>query len=110
MKSGTLALLLAAVLVVLLSATAARADAIDGHWCADDGRSMVIAGSAITTPGGTQMKGDYARHFFSYTVPAAEPHAGARIHMSLVNENTVHLAIEGAGGDIEVWRRCDVTA
>lgn len=110
MRWRFLAPLLAAVPVVLLAAGQARADAIDGNWCAEDGRSMIIAGPAITTPGGTRMTGDYARHFFSYTVPAAELHAGARIHMTLVNENTIHLTIEDAGGEIEVWRRCDVTA
>jgi len=36
----------------LLTAVPARADAIDGNWCAGDGRSMTISGPAIVTPGG----------------------------------------------------------
>ena len=46
-----LALALAA-LAYGLAPGGARADAIDGHWCAPDGRVMTIEGPAILTPGG----------------------------------------------------------
>jgi hypothetical protein len=49
----------------LLAPALAQADAIDGHWCAADGRVMTIEGASILTPGGAKMTGDYSRHAFS---------------------------------------------
>ncbi|HET7879550.1 MAG TPA: hypothetical protein VFL55_01610 [Acetobacteraceae bacterium] len=90
---------------------AAHADAIDGHWCYPDGRRFSIQGPAIVTPAGTQLDGDYARHFFRYVVPPADPDAGQTVFMALVNENTVHLRIGAApsyasDADTQVWHRC----
>ncbi len=54
-----------------------------------------------------QVTGDYSRHAYSYTVPAAEPSAGQTVDMTLINENMVHLTIgKPAGGAPEVWERC----
>ena len=55
-----------------LSASGARADAIDGNWCAADGRTFSIEGPKILTPGGTATTGDYTRHSFAYVVPSGE--------------------------------------
>lgn len=100
-------------LAMLLPAGAARADAIDGNWCFADGRHMVIRGPKIITPAGRSIQGDYGRHSFSYTVPAAEPGAGSQVSMILVNPSTIHLQIGGAAGTadgpVQVWRRCDLT-
>jgi hypothetical protein len=85
----------------------ARADAIDGHWCAPDGRVMTIEGPAILTPGGNRITGDYSRHAFSYVVPAGESAAGTTIAMVLLNEETVELD-PGGGADHEIWHRCEV--
>jgi hypothetical protein len=87
----------------------ARADAIDGNWCARDGRVMSIDGPAIVTPGGREITGNYSRHAFSYVVPPGERGAGATILMILLNEETVRLA-PGRGGSDEIWHRCDVTS
>ena len=81
----------------------ARADAIDGDWCASDGRHLFIQGPAITTPGGNAIQGNYRRHSFSYVVPEGEPNSGQPIAMLLLNEETV--AVE-AGDKTEVWVRC----
>jgi hypothetical protein len=86
----------------------ARADAIDGNWCAADGRVMTIEGAAIVTPGGHQITGDYSRHAFSYVVPAGESGAGTMIAMILLNEETVRLRAGDAAD--EIWHRCDVTS
>ncbi len=64
-KFATLALLLALVLLQSLWAGHARADAIDGHWCDADGRLISIAGPRVVTPKGSEIGGDYRRHFFT---------------------------------------------
>lgn len=96
----------------LLAPATARADAIDGDWCANDGaRMMSIRGPAVVTPGGHRLTGEYERHFFRYQVPAGEPKAGGTVSMVLLNEDTVRLtdaadrwtAMEAGG---EIWHRC----
>jgi hypothetical protein len=96
-----------AVLAAALAPGVARADAIDGHWCAADGRVMTIEGPAILTPGGHKVTGDYSRHAFSYVVPGGESQAGTTILMVLLNEETVELD-PGDGAEREIWHRCDV--
>ena len=95
------------ITALALSALAgpAMADAIDGNWCHNDGRRFSIRGPDIVTPAGKQMQGNYSRHFFDYTVPAAEPGAGQVIQMTLLNENTVSLRA-GEAGAPETWVRC----
>jgi len=105
------ALLLALVLLQSFWAGHARADAIDGHWCHADGRLISIAGPRIVTPQGSELSGDYRRHFFTYHVPAAEPAAGTVVFMAQLNEQTIHVR---RGADLttaeaaapETWRRC----
>ncbi len=107
----TLALLLGLVLLQSLWARHARADAIDGHWCYADGRLMSITGPRIVTPQGSEISGDYRRHFFTYHVPAAEPAVGTVVFMNQLNEQTIHVR---RGADLataetaapETWRRC----
>lgn len=94
---------------ILLPTSAARADAIDGHWCNTEAGRMEINGPNIVTPGGTQMQGDYGRHSFSYIVPAAEPAAGATLNMFLIDDDTVHLTNGGTAQTPQVWRRCLAT-
>ena len=92
-------------------ASPAFADAIDGHWCSPDGRHLAIRGSAITTPGGARLEGQYSRHNFSYVAPAGEPDAGALVRMQLAGETRVYVRVDGAGGEPQLWRRCeDVSA
>lgn len=87
-------------------ATPALADAIDGHWCHNDGRRFSIRGPEIITPGGKAMEGNYSRHWFSYVVPAPEPGAGETISMTLLNENTVATKRGETGSGEEIWIRC----
>ena len=97
-------ILLLAAFLGLGTAAPALADAIDGDWCATDGRHFSIKGPAITTPAGTETAGNYARHSFTYVVPSGEDSAGASVAMLLLNENTVKLQI--ASGAPEIWLRC----
>jgi hypothetical protein len=96
---------LGAAPALLLLATPAAADAIDGSWCDDAGRHLAISGSRIVTPGGTEMQGQYTRHAFHYVVPLQEPSSGQGVDMQLLNENTVQLRV-GSEAGVEVWRRC----
>ena len=90
----------------LLSAGAARADAIDGTWCSGDGRVLSIQGREIMTAGKHRLVGNYSRHAFSYVVPDGEEPVGETVEMLLLNEDTMQL--EAPGHDIETWRRCEV--
>jgi len=86
----------------------ARADAIDGEWCASDGAHMSIAGADITTPGGTRMKGNYSRHAFDYVVPAGEAGTGETVNILLRSE---YFAVSRQGpstAPLKEWRRCAV--
>jgi len=96
-----------AALAVLLTATApalAWADSIDGAWCHDSGKRMVITGPSIVTPAGTSTKGDYGRHDFTYVVPAGDPGAGTTIRMYLMGEMHVQV-MEGSDKPV-MWDRC----
>jgi hypothetical protein len=88
----------------------AFADAIDGSWCAKDGRIMEIHGSNISTPGGNDITGTYGRHSFSYVVPPGENPAGETVRMVLWNEDIVHLKVGDNAGEAEVWQRCDTVS
>jgi hypothetical protein len=92
------------VISLLLAASPARADAIDGQWCLG-AKSFVIDGPNIRTPSGIQLSGSYDRHGFEYVVPAGEPDAGMQIVMLLVNEEAVRLT-RGSAVPPEIWRRC----
>jgi len=92
----------------------ASADAIDGHWCHEDGRRMSIEGSQFVTPGGTSIEGEYDRHAYSYTVPEGEPGAGMRITMDLAHDDLIHMFIPQRGPGPapvrkESWQRCELT-
>jgi hypothetical protein len=97
-------------LAVLIASTAvARADAIDGDWCAAEGNQhMTINGADITTPGGKQIKGNYTRHAFDYVVPDGEAGAGETVNIFLRSE---YFAVSRQGtsdAPLKEWRRCAV--
>ncbi len=96
---------LIATALMLATTNTTLADAIDGDWCHADGRRLSIRGSAIVTPAGRAMIGNYDRHFFSYLVPDSEAGAGQTIFMTLYSENVVHLRL-GEAGSGEIWNRC----
>jgi hypothetical protein len=88
----------------ILNASIAYADAIDGNWCSAEGRHLSIAGSAVTTPGGAHITGDYTRHAFSYFAPAGEEGAGSSVQMRLMNEDEVRISFPAQAP--VVWHRC----
>ena len=97
--------------LIVAGTVSAWADVIDGHWCYSDGRRISIQGPAIVTPAGSQILGNYSRHFFSYVVPPTDPDAGQTVSMVLINEDTVHLHLGTAPSyssdeAVQVWHRC----
>lgn len=94
----------AALACLFALALPARADAIDGDWCAPEGgKSLSIEGPRIRTPGGATIQGQYSRHQFSYTAPAGDPEPGAEVQMILMGETRVRVTVNGTDA---IWRRC----
>jgi hypothetical protein len=91
------------ILLLMLTASPAKADAIDGQWCLSSSH-LEINGPNIRTPGGNLIVGNYDRHGFRYVVPANEADAGSEVVMVLLNEETVRLT-RGASPP-EIWQRC----
>jgi hypothetical protein len=105
---------MAAILIAVLIALAATptwADVIDGQWCLASS-SFEIEGRNIRTPAGSQVRGNYTRHSFTYVVPQTEAGAGSEIAMLLRNEETVELVrkLAGAVSPPEIWKRCKPTS
>ena len=98
-------LLIAAAMVVVPSVSV-RADAIDGDWCNSTGKRMAIRGPDILTPGGTKLKGNYTRHFFSYVIPQGESGAGKTMAITLLSEYLAHAREGGDDAPVIEWRRC----
>ncbi len=97
-------LLAATVATVAFGVTPARADAIDGTWCSQDGRTFQISGPQIVTWGGTRMSGDYDRHNFRYVIPSNEKDAGAKVIMNLLGEEVVRVSVDNT--EPQIWNRC----
>lgn len=103
--SRPLAVVLAAAFT--LAASAARADAIDGDWCAvESAQRMSIQGPSITTPGGNRIQGNYTRHAFDYVVPAGEAGSGESINIVLRGEYLAFSRQGAADAPVKEWRRC----
>mgnify|MGYP003348677701 CR=1 FL=1 len=83
MRHGPFTALLAAAGLMAAATSPARADAIDGDWCSDDGKRLTINGPDIVTPAGQQLKGDYDRHHFSYVEPGGSAPVRRKISVRL---------------------------
>jgi hypothetical protein len=99
------------VALAMICGRGARADVIDGNWCYPDGRHFSIRGPDIVTPAGTEAKGNWSRHSFSYEVPPPESGGGQTVYMLLQDENTVVLAVGTQPmvtdpAKIQIWHRC----
>jgi len=88
------------------------ADAIDGEWCAGDGKRLLIEGPRIVTPDGREAQGVYHRHSFIYEGLAGSSEAGEAIYMDLLNEEEMRLVRvkDGQTSPAKLWRRCQVTS
>jgi hypothetical protein len=95
-----------ATIALALQTGIARADAIDGEWCSTDGMRMSISGEKITTPGGSNIQGNYSRHAFDYVVPAGESGSGETVDIILRSEYLAMSRQGAADGPMREWRRC----
>jgi hypothetical protein len=86
----------------------ARADALDGSWCSDDGRSLTIDGPKIRTPTGAKVTGEYARHSFRYVGSIGDPEEAHDVRMLLWNEDDLRIdrIVDGVKQPEESWHRC----
>ena len=95
------------ILCLIMFATPALADAIDGDWCSAS-KHLTIKGPDITLPSGAAIQGEYRRHEFFYQVPAGDADAGSLIYLQLQGEDFMgfyHLK-DGKPVDGESWMRC----
>lgn len=107
MRVQTLAGLLLAVL-----STPALADAIDGHWCNDDGSHVRIDGSKIELESGQVVEGNYSRHAFSYVAPHSDPESGTEVRFALSSEELMRRLRDPdvMPEHADLWRRCQTTS
>lgn len=96
----------AGVFAALMIATtgSARADAIDGAWCSENGQRLAIDGPSVTTTRGLKLSGDYTRHSFSFILPQNEQDAGSPVEMVLQGETRVRVTIGKSAA--QIWHRC----
>lgn len=96
--------LLSVVAVSGLMCGAALADSIDGEWCAPEGgKSLVINGPSIRTPGGKDAEGDYRRYSFTYVAPAGDWEAGQTINLQFIRRVGVRVTVRGGES---IWKTC----
>ncbi|GAB4350527.1 MAG: hypothetical protein Kow0026_06770 [Oricola sp.] len=102
---------LISVLLSLLTGPA-RADAIDGTWCAGDGRSMTIDGPTIHTPTGDTLTGEYSRHAFRYLGAPGGAEEAYDVRMRLWSEDELRIdrLVDGIAQPQETWHRCEPVA
>jgi hypothetical protein len=104
--------LFSAVVVLVLSAGVARADAIDGDWCNQDGSRIFIEGSSITLSDGTVVTGTYTRHRFSYVAPPGDFEAGKEILFVQRSEEEMRRVRDPQAmpEHADIWQRCRNTS
>ncbi len=98
-----------AALLLMLPAGPVRTDAIDGHWCASDGRHLSIKTGDQHAGRQTDARRP-SPAFLQLLFSAAEPHAGAVMAMWLIRGGEVHLKVQIDAAKTEIWRRCDFTS
>ncbi|MCZ8269348.1 MAG: hypothetical protein O9306_02185 [Beijerinckiaceae bacterium] len=97
---------LAPSLAALLLATPAVADSIDGKWCSEDGRRIIIEGSlGLWGTGGLKIAGEYLRYTYLFAMPAGEPEAGQRVEMRFRRMDQ-SIAVKIGEGEARIWRKC----
>lgn len=100
-------------LTLLAFAGPAQAGALDGTWCAPDGRRITVAGTDVLTPGGQRTTGAYNGQAFHFQVPPNEWDSGKSIWMVLKAPDSARVSTlaENQQGPPphDRWRRCAAT-
>jgi hypothetical protein len=104
--------LFSALAVLALSAGIARADALDGDWCNQDGSQIFIGGSSIRLSDGTVVEGNYTRHKFSYVAPLGDLESGREILFVLRSEEEMRRVRDPQAmpEHTDIWQRCRNTS
>lgn len=90
-------------------------DVLNGHWCAEDGRRIVIDGRNITTPDGTRVRGEYGAHHVVFLMPGTGGHSDRReADVILLSDNLAYIRvligeIEDHATPPEVRKHCEDT-
>ncbi len=101
--------------LIIAGAAPAWADVIDGHWCFTDGERISIQGPAIVTPAGSQIQGDYSRHYLHLRGAADRSGRGTdrlhdadeRGHGAFAHRNRTVLFVGRAGAGLAPLRPTD---
>lgn len=101
-----------ALVFLVLFAGFARADAIDGDWCNQDGSQIFIAGDSIRLTDGTTLTGTYTRHQFSYVAPKGDTEAGKVILFVQRSEEEMRRVRDPQAmpEHADIWQRCRNTS
>jgi hypothetical protein len=104
--------LLSALAFVFLASGQARADAIDGDWCNQDGSNIFIEGSSIRLSDGTVVTGNNTRHAFSYVAPPGDFEAGKEIYFKQRSEEEMRRVRDPQAmpEHADIWQRCRNTS
>ena len=101
-----------ALVLAVVSAGIAHADAIDGDWCNQDGSQILIDGNSIRLTDGTVVTGVYTRHKFSYIAPAGDAEAGKEILFAQRSEEEMRRVRDPQAmpEHADIWQRCRNTS
>ena len=101
-----------ALFLAVLSIGVARADAIDGDWCNQDGSQIFIDGNSIRLTDGTVVTGTYTRHKFSYVAPPGDSEAGKEILFVQRSEEEMRRVRDPQAmpEHADIWQRCRNTS
>jgi hypothetical protein len=104
--------LLFAFVLVFLATGLARADAIDGDWCNQDGSNIFIEGPSIRLSDGTIVRGKNTRHAFSYVAPSGDFEAGKEILFKQRSEEEMRRVRDPQAmpEHADIWQRCRNTS
>lgn len=110
--TGAFAPLVTALGIIAAMVTPAFADQIDGMWCKPNASErMLIDGTRVITPEGSEVTARYSRHAIEYDVPEGERPHGGRIHAEQLDDNRIDVSriqrtqTEPPAHDI--WTRCE---
>ena len=101
-----------ALVYAAFSMGVARADAIDGDWCNQDGSQIFIDGNSIRLTDGTVVTGTYSRHKFSYVAPPGDFEAGKEILFVQRSEEEMRRVRDPQAmpEHADIWQRCRNTS
>lgn len=104
--------LLSALVFFFLALGTAKADAIDGDWCNQDGSNIFIEGPSIRLSDGTVVMGNNTRHAFSYVAPQGDFEAGREIYFRQRSEEEMRRVRDPQAmpEHADIWQRCRNTS